>query len=201
MFSLKALLLFVFSAYSFSGIYIEPFLGYKAGSSTTTVSNAGPLNGEYKYALTGTAYGARAGYKKLLLSGGLSYELGSLKEKADSDIAKSIASENDKYDTTFAGAFLGVHLPFVRAYATYYFSVELEDTNGSDKGSESSGNGYGLGVGTTFFPFIALNLEYRKFEIDKLVDENGVVTNYPTSTQTVIDGSEILITVSLPLDL
>lgn len=83
-------------------------------------------------------------------------------------------------DHTKFGAFVAVDLPILaRAWASYYFSAKAEAG-----ASEVDGDGFGLGVGLTMLPFVSLNLEYRSLSYDGNVD-----------------ASEVLVGVSLPLDL
>ncbi|MGI4991201.1 outer membrane beta-barrel protein [Halobacteriovorax sp. GFR7] len=123
---------------------------------------------------TGLNIGGRLGYSlPMLVSFGVDYNMGTY------DIDGTDA------DTTNLGAFVAVDLPILlRGYASYYFSSDLEAGNVTYDGS-----GVALGVGFTMLPFVSLNVEYRTMSYDG------------SGAQADFDAEEILVGVSLPLDL
>lgn len=127
---------------------------------------------------TGLNIGGRLGYSlPMLVSFGLDYNMGSY--------TADIAGTDVDTDTTNLGAFVAVDLPILlRGYASYYFSSDLEAGNVTYDGS-----GVAVGVGFTMLPFISLNLEYRTMSYDG------------SGAQADFDAEEILVGVSLPLDL
>ncbi|POB13237.1 MULTISPECIES: outer membrane beta-barrel protein [unclassified Halobacteriovorax] len=127
---------------------------------------------------TGTNIGGRLGYSlPMLVSFGLDYNMGSYTiDGATGDVDA---------DTTNLGVFVAVDLPILlRGYASYYFSSDIEAS-----GASFDGSGIAVGVGFTMLPFVSLNLEYRAMSYDG-------AGGFPD-----FDGKEILVGVSLPLDL
>lgn len=128
---------------------------------------------------TGMNIGGRLGYSlPMLVSFGLDYNMGSYTvdtSLGDSDV-----------DTTNLGLFVAVDLPILaRAYASYYLSSDLEN----EAGQSFDGSGMALGVGLTMLPFVSVNFEYRTMSYD---GAHGFGD---------FDADEILVGVSLPLDL
>ena len=123
---------------------------------------------------TGTNIGGRLGYSlPMLVSFGVDYNMGAY------DI------DGIDADTTNLGAFVAVDLPILlRGYASYYFSSDLEAGNVTYDGS-----GVALGVGFTMLPFVSLNVEYRTMSYDG------------SGAQADFDADEILVGISVPLDL
>ena len=122
---------------------------------------------------------------------GVDYSITTLDAEIDTAGYTSTLSD---FDGNHLGIFAGVELPvLLRAWATYFLSSKLTD-NDDD---EYDGSGFGLGVGFTGLPFVSLNLEYRSMTYDEFTD----VSAGTTSTDRDYDVSEILFTVSLPLDL
>ena len=185
------LLILLTISYGHALFLIEPYVGYKNASGKD--SDTPVLELEY----SGLTYGARAGLTTMGFSVGVDYSLSS----SDIEFIQSGGSATDPHDQTMMGAFVGYEFPMMfRVWGSYFFDVSLEDTDGSDKGDELNGDGMGLGVGFTGLPFVSINLEYRMWSIDESVDgADGTKTN--TTGVDVIDIKEILVTVSLPLDL
>ncbi|MFG1500362.1 outer membrane beta-barrel protein [Halobacteriovorax sp. XZX-3] len=127
---------------------------------------------------TGTNIGGRLGYSlPMLVSFGLDYNMGSYTSEDNTG--------DTDFDTTNFGLFVAVDLPILlRGYASYYLSSEI------DAGAVTfDGSGVAVGVGFTMLPFVSLNLEYRALSYDGA----GGFADFDTK--------EILVGVSLPLDL
>ena len=180
-------LVFMFSTQA--GFLIEPYMGYQLGSQETTVGSS-----KYEYALGGQLIGARVGYTLPLLMAGIDVNLGTM----DADVDSAPAGTPDtEYDTRQIGLFAGVELPILlRAWATYYFANEYEQPDGD----KYSGGGMALGVGFTGLPFVSLNLEYKMLTFDELEDGTTGAKSTLSGTNE-LDSNEILLSVSLPLDL
>lgn len=176
-----------------AGLLVEPYLGFRFGSG----ENSSSPKTEYSY--NSPLLGGRLGYQFLGLMAGLDYStsLGnfSLTEKTSGVETKG------KYTSNTFGLFVGYDFPILlRAWATYYLSNTLKGDSGSVDGDKLKGGGYGLGVGFTGLPFISLNLELRQLTWDESFDNTtGVNTKLTGSSE--VDVTEVLLSVSLPLDL
>jgi hypothetical protein len=189
---------FLFSVSAKAGFLVEPYLGYSFGSESYDLTNSGVLNGKYEFSHNGYRAGARLGYQFLGFMGGIDYGIGSYGRSVDSLPSGVTTTAEDESFNQF-GIFAGYELPILfRFWATYYVSANWEGDNTKD---EDSGSGFGLGAGFTGLPFVSLNLEYKSFTIDETKDgADGSVTKYPTSTTSEPSVSEIVLSVSLPLD-
>lgn len=191
---LKNLILFMVAFFTLSSqsqalILLEPYLGYKMGSGENSLSS------KTEYDFDTLTYGARLGVKSLGFSLGLDYSLASGEWEAKS----SASTSKDDRDQKSLGAFIGYELPaFFRVWGTYFFETEFEDTTGADSGDTLGGSGLGLALGYTGLPFVSLNLEYRMFTLDER-ETSGVKTSL--NGQNEIDYNEILLSLSVPLDL
>lgn len=176
--------LLTLSAASHSGILIDPYLGYR-------VSGSGDFAGA-DLSYNGPAFGTRVGYTTLGLMLGLDFTMSTF------DLEFETANQTFEVDTTSTsmGAFIGYSMPFIRGWATYYFSQTFKTNEGPDNGDKTKGSGFGLGLGYTGFPIVSLNLEYRKFSFDEQETAAGVTTSIPSNVD--VDASEILFTVSIP---
>ena len=197
----RLLLTFVFlfsiNNSSMAGVLLEPYLGFSLiGDGDSKVTN---IDQDHSY--SAITLGGRVGYTFLGFMGGLdySYETHDIKSKSSVETAKDGINRNQ------LGLFVGYNLPIlVRVWGTYFIHAGVE---GKDNVSESSqflskdnklesGSGIALGAGFTGLPFVSINLEYRKFDFDKLTTK-GVTDNSYKGTSL----SEFLLSVSLPLDI
>ncbi|RZF23037.1 hypothetical protein DAY19_04500 [Halobacteriovorax vibrionivorans] len=123
----------------------------------------------------GVNIGGRLGYSlPMLVSLGLDYNMG------------TYDADGTDIDVSNLGLYAAVDFPIlVRAYASYYLNAKAEIG-----ASEYEGSGVALGVGFTGLPFVSVNVEYRTINYDEL---NGATVD--------VDASEVLLGVSLPLDL
>jgi len=180
---------FALSSQSQALILLDPYLGYKMGSGENSLSS------KTEYDFDTLTYGARLGVKSFGLSLGLDYSMAS----GELETKTSASTSKDDRDQKSLGAFIGYDLPaFFRVWGTYFFEMEFEDTTGTDSGDTLSGSGLGLAIGYTGLPFVSLNLEYRMFTLDER-ETSGVKTRL--NGQNEIDYNEILLTLSVPLDL
>lgn len=189
--------IFVFAGTAKAGILIEPYLGFSlAGSGDTTFGTS-----KYDHSYSTPTIGGRLGYSMLGFMGGIDYSMQSfdLESEVGSTTFKDGVSKNQ------LGIFVGYNLPILlRVWGTYYLSskVEGDDANTASNFIDSryefsDGGGYALGAGFTGLPFVSVNLEYRTIEYDKAELSGANITNYNEK----MDLSEILLSVSLPLDL
>ena len=167
-------------------MYLEPYLGLGlliGDVSTSSANNSDTVKGKSNNWLlngglyTGTALGARVGYKKLGLAFGLdfngnyNYQLGASKEK-------------ESFITILPGAFVSYKFPILfRVYGTIIPYGFLKNAPGSIKEDCLSNaaktkcpflqtniknekpiiRSLKLGVGYTGLPFLNINLEYQPF--------------------------------------
>jgi len=189
---IKQTLVALFALVSLSanaGFLVEPYLGYKVGSGDQ--GGVTPID----YTLNGPSLGGRLGYQFLGLMGGVDYSFGSIDLEAAVTVAGVETKSTSSQDQKDLGVFLGYDFPILlRAWATYYLSSKLTQSNDD----ENSGGGYGLGVGFTGLPFVSLNVEYRALSYDEFFNSS---TGQTSTRANKIENKEILFSVSLPLDL
>lgn len=189
--------IFVFAGSARAGILIEPYLGFSlAGSGDTTLGTA-----KYDHSYSTPTIGGRLGYGMLGFMGGIDYSMQSF------DLESEVGSTTykDGVSKSQLGIFVGYNLPILlRVWGTYYLSSKVEGDDANTTGQfidsryeYSDGGGYALGAGFTGLPFVSINLEYRTLEYDKAELSGANVTSYNEK----MDLSEILLSVSLPLDL
>lgn len=174
------------AAEAHAGVLVEPMVGYQFGDGD---------EGSTDHTYSGPFLGGRLGYQTLGLMLGLDYRLATFEDKAEN--TAGVTKDDQKQQKI--GAFVGYNLPIMlRAWASYYFDVSTEDddSRNANKGDKYSGDGIGLGIGFTGLPFISLNLEYHSFSYDEF--ENASTGS--KSSVSDFDASEILFSVSLPLD-
>lgn len=174
---------------------VEPYLGVHLMGGGDGVING--LN--YDNEFSGTGYGARLGITQLGLMLGLDYSLSSGDNSYEATTTGAAAIGDDEFDRTNIGLFVGYDfITMFRFWATYYFSANIEDGNGSDAGDEYDGNGYGLGIGYTGLPIVSINLEYQTFEYDEFFDASAgstaTLNNKPSS-------NNIFLSISAPFEL
>lgn len=169
--------LFAWKAYS--GIELEPYVGYEFSDSDDDV------NGNSSF--TQLDLGARVGFSILMFSAGVDYMNGT----GDGEFDDSTV----EYDTTASelGAYFKFTFPIlIQTYATYILDAELEQDYSSGSSFTLNGSGYKVGVGFTGLPFIAINLEYKAINYDEF--ESG-----STTADIDADYSTYGVFVSLPL--
>jgi len=188
---LSAVVLFMSVSMSANALFhIEPYLGYKKVSgenSNSTVTS---------YDFGGVNYGARLGLSSFGFFGGVDYSMGSGDWETETSNVKSTVDSSQK----MLGLFAGYELPILlRGWVSYYMDIKHEIESGSNNGREYSGKGLGFGVGYTGLPFVSLNLEYKTYSYDEYESAAGTKVTIDGSNK--IDLSEIMVSVSLPLDL
>lgn len=169
-----------------AGFLVEPYLGF----GFTSGDFKGNDNTSYDISTSGVTMGARVGYTMLGFMGGLDYSMATESEW------EFEASSTDKYDIKRSnlGVFAGYELPILlRAWVGYDFMSKAEGD--SDDGALSfEGGATKFGVGFTGLPFVSLNLEYKMFSYDDNKLGSTKLTNK-------LEVNEVLLSVSLPLDL
>jgi hypothetical protein len=139
-FSLVALLagVFMFNVAQ-AGILIDPY--YAMGSSK--------MSGDVDDSTDDlTAMGARLGWKFLLVSAGIDYQMMTVKDDDDTKI-------------TNTSVFVGIDLPILlRAWAEYFISSDVKDSDTKFK------NGTSIGLGFTGLPFVSLNVELQNINYE-----------------------------------
>lgn len=189
--------LFVFSGNTRAGILIEPYLGFSfAGTGDTTIGT-----NKYDHSYSSPTIGGRLGYGMLGFMAGLDYSMQTF--DLESEIGSTTYKDGVKKNQL--GIFVGYNLPILlRVWGTYYLSgnVDGDDPSASNtlldsRYEFSDGGGFALGAGFTGLPFVSINLEYRNLEYDKLEFNGATLGTYNEK----LNLSEILLSVSLPLDL
>lgn len=151
---------------SHAAILLEPVVGYNVSgkleaNETADVSKDSSSGG-------GVAYGGRLGYQNMGFQIGLDY----LKSNQALD-DKNIKSD---FESSEWAAFIGFRFPILlRVYAGYIFSANGSMKVDADLGAgtqrydydHENGTGAKFGLGWTLFPFLDLNLEYRKITYDE----------------------------------
>lgn len=193
--SLISLLLLSFNAQA--AFLIEPYLGYKAHASGDR--NLAGAHTDYTY--RGPTLGGRVGYQFLGLMAGLDYSASTFDLERETTTSGVTTTTKDDYSQSTFGFFVGYNLPLLlRAWGAYYLSTSYEDQDGTNKGQKFKGQGYGAGIGFTGLPFVSLNLELRRLQLDEFEDPTSTtsrVVKYSGSASPEI--TEIFLSVSLPL--
>lgn len=194
----------------FAGLLIEPYVGYMASSGEYEFPYTNGSKSTWDSTTSAAVIGGRLGYKAPLgLFLALDYSMySSHKIKLERTGSTPFTYNSQNYDSldfkassTNIGLTAGIGIPFVRAWATYFVSstIKVDEEPSPDfmqSGTEFSGNGFGLGVGLGFIPFISLNLEYRALSYD---EETPGSSSYNYKVKP--DSSELLVSVSLPLSI
>ena len=217
---LSALLMLTSTASA--GFLIDPYLGFRFSGEIVEDTNRGD---EDEYEFSGLAYGARVGYDYFGIMFGVEYGMASsdIEQSADPECAGiancSVVGKKHEGDFKNLGIFVGYNVPLMfRVWFTYFLSAEMEltgKTDQTDLGGDTNstttydGGGYSLGVGYTGLPFLSINLEYKKLTYNEIdfVGAFSATADLPTSSHVnfgsrgELDSSEIMLSVSLPLDL
>jgi hypothetical protein len=137
-------------------ILIEPYLGYDYSLKGEYAGDVGDFN------FSGFGYGLRLGLQFPTLMLGVSWD------RLDLEFENGFKEDVDQINF---GVFVGWSPKGegVRFWGEYFIDVE-NDQEGPGK---DSGEGFGLGLGWKFKPWLALNLEYRNWKMDAPNDENG----------------------------
>lgn len=162
------------AAPAMADVLLEPYVGYKMGNFD---------NNGVKADLSGTVVGARLGvaFPVIFIAADYSVLTNGELDWDDANRGKTNLTGSQLF------ADVGVSLPLVRAYAGYGLINELKPD-----GSETikKGDLWKLGVGTTIFPFIAINLEYQNAKHDK--QGNNELSG--------VTSDAFMLSVSLPLE-
>lgn len=148
----------LFAFQSGAEILLEPYAGIAMGTSKG--GNPTAVSQDIK---PGPFFGARVGYANAIgFMAGAEFVMGKFK---DEDLPGTDVSS----DITFAdpGVFVGFEAPvLVRGYLTYFPMAKAK----IDAGTSSltiKGNAIKVGIGTTVFPVISINLEYEMATYNK----------------------------------
>ena len=163
-----------FSVQSFSGLLVDPYIGFGSSGVALEVDGAPAFGSDETENVT--SFGSRLGYSFLLFSAGIDYEMA------------KVATENEATITN-TSIFVGVDLPILlRAWAEYYVSSDFS-ASGSDLDFDFK-DGYSIGIGFTGLPFVSINLEVQNVNYD--FETSGAKGTLKTAGT--------LLSVSLPLD-
>lgn len=164
------------STQAFALILIEPYGGYDFSLNGENNNLAIDKNFDF----SGFGGGARLGFQVMTLMFGVSYDVLWLDVEPENGTKESV-------DQTNIGAFAGWNSigGGVRLWGEYFFDVE-NDPESTDVNQE--GDGWGVGLGYKFHPFMAINAEYRSWSLDK-----------PAGTD--ITGDSIFVSLSFPFNI
>ena len=184
--------LLTLSINSSAGIYLEPLVGANLlGKQEFTITDT-----KISYNQSGFVFGGKLGYAVMpgfIIGGDL--RMGESKFKIDK-ATLGIASK-ETYDTTSIGIFASFNIaPLFNVMAAYYPKNEQEN-----KAKELySGYKTSLGIGFTGLPFVSINLEFSIYEFNS-IKEGAVVTKLPNGGFSTLEGSELLLSISAPIDI
>ncbi|MGZ3808652.1 MAG: outer membrane beta-barrel protein [Bacteriovorax sp.] len=172
-----------------ANVLIEPHLGYNLSGGQKNYNYSG-FNVTTKY--TGPQYGARVGYSfhGLMAGGAYTHSTFDLKATASGVTNTSKEKQDD------LGIFIGYSAPvLLRAWATYYFSSKMTETEGPSKGDWNKGHTTELGIGFTPMPLVSLNLMYRMVSFDK-----QSVSGVETAMSPKYEPTELVLGMSIPFN-
>jgi hypothetical protein len=168
-----AIAMLVSAPFAHADLLLEPYIGYVKGSY-----EAGPGTEED---WGGIAFGGRVGYQTLGFMIGADYLTGKMEDDAD---PSSDLTPGD------LGVFVGYNFPILlRVYGVYSPMAKLKSDDGTSSDTYE-GTSMRLGVGTTFLPFVSVNLEYWTAEYDEA--DAGPMNP-------AVESTGYALTVSLPL--
>lgn len=138
-------------------ILIEPYGGYDFSLSGK--------DGIVDMDFSGWGYGLRLGLNISVIMFGVSYD------KMDLDFEPNGGTKYNVDQRNFA-IFAGFNpkAEGIRFWLEYMLTVENEPAEG---GTKSKGDGFGIGLGYKFKPWVALNLEYRDWSVDDPYKQEG----------------------------
>ncbi|MBF0363362.1 MAG: hypothetical protein HQK49_20235 [Oligoflexia bacterium] len=186
-----------------ANILFEPFAGYALkGLVKQKIIQGGTI---YENEYTGIGYGLRLGYliSGLGFMGGFQGEM--IKEDWTGKEPKvsGINDNKQKMEGTNYGVFLGYQSSFLfRFWGTYYFYDEYKKANDDGpyaKDDAYIGTAYSVGLGISLVRFMAINVEYRKFMLDRLFVKVDNKT-YKLDSDRDVQKSEIFLSLSFPFD-
>jgi hypothetical protein len=182
---LIAAALLLLSSQVWAGIYIEPYVGYEAGTQKGTIVAGGTTTVDEKD--IGTNFGGKLGWSLMGFGFGADYMTSSLTGKDQ--------NTNPQPDLKWTPKDIGVFAQFsllklFKVSATYFLSSKShESTNGVD----AKGKGFKVGVGFMTFPFISLNIDMINIKYDDATMTGSTVTSTDVTRKT------ILVSLSVPL--
>lgn len=155
----SAVFLFTFTTTPAKAFLLEPFLGYSTGNLDVTadaIFGSGSISDSYD--LKGPSYGLRAAFEPGNFQIGAEYLVSSFETSGG-----EIVDDGEKFNVQEIAAFLGYRFWYMRAYLGAIL-------NAKDRDSDLDGGG--LKVGLSFYPFkhMAINLDYRKVEMNGAMD-------------------------------
>ncbi len=184
------ILLALIGLQSHAGFLVDPYLGFNIASFGTNDATV-----PSKYSYSGVNMGGRAGYQLLGFMAGAEY---SMRTSFSMETEAPLSKSTQDFTGNYLGVFVGYELPILlRGWAGYYLDVNFNNAGPSTNTlTQLDGSGIFLGAGFTGLPFISINAEYRNVIFSK-----ATVSNVTGDLVNKITTHEILLTVSLPLDL
>jgi hypothetical protein len=163
-------------------VYFEPYAGFQSGSSS--IETTPSLNGTKLPSTktdeneSGGTYGAKAGFSFLMLAFGAEYMHENM---------------NSGFGMESVGGFARVGLGILGVHAAYFPASVMKDSTTTIKGTTTK-----VGVGFSFLPFIALNIDYIQSKANS-IDVSGLASGVSVD----VDGtsSRTMVSLSVPINL
>ena len=182
---------------SYSGIYLEPYLGMSNGTGDSKYTSTS----DYSHKYSGPTYGAKLGW--MFKKSRFYFGADSSQSSFVMDSEQSGAYASDEVTKKQMGIFVGKMISSFKLWGIYYLSGSIEGKDSeavsgnqfiSTKNEISDMSGFGAGLSFYIGSSFQLNLEYHSLTYDSLTTNGAKNTNFTESSFT-----EYLITLSLPL--
>jgi hypothetical protein len=176
-------------------LLLEPYIGYGIGNLKADYNGGGSL----KYTVNGVNIGGRVAIALPIVYFGLDGQYGTGSAGLSSDSAGAFHSTN--FTRTALFAFVGAHIPMLRAWAGYGFLNNLKFASASTSPETTfKGSAIKLGAAFTGLPVVDLNLEYIMSTYNKTTVAGSTVDVGSSGLFSTATDSTILLSVSAPFD-
>lgn len=179
-----AALAVLFSTSAFAGVFLEPYVGYQTGDTTSELSITAPVAATVSNdtKAKGIAFGGKIGVIAFHMALGVDYLHSDLETKDDGDTTK--------YKEDNFGPFVSIPLfASFRLNGSYYPTAKIKD----DDKTEFEGSGYKVGLSMRLISMIHLSVDYMSTEYDDVTIPGSTVSNFTADKKTT------LISLSVPL--
>lgn len=174
----------LFSTSAFAGVFLEPYVGYQSGDTTSeltlTAPSASSVSNDLK--VKGVSFGARVGVIAFHMALGAEYLHGDVETQDNGDTTK--------YKEDNFGPFISIPLfASFRLNGTYFPSAKIK----SDDKTEFEGTGYKLGLSMRLISVFHLSVDYLSTEYDEATVPGSTIGTFTGDKKTT------LISLSVPL--
>lgn len=174
----------LFSTSAFAGVFLEPYVGYQTGDTTSeltlTAPTASSVTNDLK--VKGVSFGGRIGVIAFHMALGAEYLHGDVETKDD--------GQTTKYKEDNFGPFVSIPLfASFRLNGAYFPSAKIK----SDDKTEFKGTGYKLGVSLRLISVFHLSVDYLSTEYDEATVPGSTVGSFTGDKKTT------LVSLSVPL--